>query len=400
MRLVCALFVFFHLHAFSCNSTSPPQYVIVDLGINSAFRNSRALGINDHGEVVGYWHGPLNRDDSDRRAFFWKAGTLTDIGTLGGTNSEAHDISEQGFVVGAAQTAGGDEHAFSWLASRAVKMVDMDGSPTGARRSAANSVVDYRASQGSPYQGWAAGSFTPPGSETRAASFSDLNRPTEPLFTVNTRVFADQPEFAGAGRVNGNVHARSGYTIVGARGIGRGKVHAFVQFQQAAQSPDRFRGNYSRPVFRDLGTLPGTDPADTDSEAYDVNRNEAVVGYSGVGGGRRHAFLNPGFRAPMVDLGTLHGGANSEARALTNAAQPLRIVGFSDRPGGGNHAVLWWGLVPYDLNGNRPDGTPLLYNNGEGRWELVEAHDINENGWIVGWGRFDGQERAFLLKPR
>ena len=32
-------------------------------------------------------------------------------------------------------------------------------------------------------------------------------------------------------------------------------------------------------------------------------------------------------------------------------------------------------------------------------WRLVRAEDINENGWIVGTGWFNGNRRAFLLTP-
>lgn len=39
-----------------------------------------------------------------------------------------------------------------------------------------------------------------------------------------------------------------------------------------------------------------------------------------------------------------------------------------------------------------------------GDWRLVEAQDINEDGWIVGWARYWNGEsydrRAFLLVPR
>jgi probable HAF family extracellular repeat protein len=32
-------------------------------------------------------------------------------------------------------------------------------------------------------------------------------------------------------------------------------------------------------------------------------------------------------------------------------------------------------------------------------WELLEATDINDAGQIVGYGRFQGRIRAFLLTP-
>jgi hypothetical protein len=36
---------------------------------------------------------------------------------------------------------------------------------------------------------------------------------------------------------------------------------------------------------------------------------------------------------------------------------------------------------------------------GDSDWTLNEAMAINESGQIVGYGRFEGQLKAFLLKP-
>jgi probable HAF family extracellular repeat protein len=215
-------------------------------------------------------------------------------------------------------------------------------------------------------------------------------------------VFVDNPSFSGGSRANG-VAVGTPYrlpVIVGAREVGQGIFHAFRQQTFYLQT---FKGGVhtSTPTtFRDLGTFHGTDSAHLNSEAFDVDSQGNVAGYSEVSDTRdgthlRHAFLYTGV---MLDLGTLPGGGNSEARALTDTATPTRVVGFSEfGPGTEHHAVMWYGLVPYDLNGDHPDHTPFVRSLG--RWELIEAYGINNSNWIVGWGRLDGEERAFLLRP-
>jgi probable HAF family extracellular repeat protein len=101
-------------------------------------------------------------------------------------------------------------------------------------------------------------------------------------------------------------------------------------------------------------------------------------------GGAIHAFLWPG-SGPLEDLGSL-GGLNSFARAINSSGQ---IVGKSGDAGGLTHAFLYIGSM-VNLNQLMPAGSG---------WELIEATDINDAGQIVGYGRFNGRIRAFLLTP-
>jgi probable HAF family extracellular repeat protein len=70
----------------------------------------RAAGINNAGQIVG----DQGADGSSApRAFLWSAGTVIDLGTLGGAGSEAHAINDSGQVAGSAHVDGnGIVHAF------------------------------------------------------------------------------------------------------------------------------------------------------------------------------------------------------------------------------------------------------------------------------------------------
>ena len=86
--------------------------VMVNLLPNSYLGGTgTAWDINDTGQVVGcYAVGPTSA-----HAFLWDDGDVTDLGTLGGTDSCAHAINEQGQIVGESFLANAPHpHAFLW----------------------------------------------------------------------------------------------------------------------------------------------------------------------------------------------------------------------------------------------------------------------------------------------
>lgn len=115
------------------------------------------------------------------------------------------------------------------------------------------------------------------------------------------------------------------------------------------------------------------------SSARGINNNGDVVGrlINEGNGTDWHASLSQG-GGGMQDL----GGSLSTAYDINNAGL---IVGES-----GGHAVLWEHSQLKDLNSLIPA------NSG---WVLQNARAINNKGQIVGKGMFNGQTRAFLLKP-
>ncbi len=71
---------------------------------------SRANGINDSGQIVGFSDLP----NGQRRAVRWQNGVMVDLGTLGGGASEAAAINMSGQIAGTSGTADGASRAFRW----------------------------------------------------------------------------------------------------------------------------------------------------------------------------------------------------------------------------------------------------------------------------------------------
>jgi probable HAF family extracellular repeat protein len=86
---------------------------VIDLGTLGGAR-SEARAINDSGQVAGFAYLDGN---SATHAFLYSGAGLADLGTLGGRNSMAFGINRTGQVVGESQTSGnGPQHAFLYSA--------------------------------------------------------------------------------------------------------------------------------------------------------------------------------------------------------------------------------------------------------------------------------------------
>lgn len=297
---------------------------------------TQAYGINDEGQVVGL--SKLNAQVY--HAFFWDGGTMTDLGTLGGPQSSAVDINNAGQVVGSSHVSSGKTRAVLWQDGVMQNLGTIGGDSSGA--SGINSAGQVVGSD----------SFT--GAYSRA--FLWQNGSMQLLGTFGGHSSADDINDAAQ--------------VVGASSTGgpSPQTHAFL---------------WQNGAMQDLGSLAGES-----SRAHAINNAGQVVGESLaslVSPFPIHAFLWE--HGAMQDLGTL-GGNFSYAYDINDKGQ---VVGFSTNAAGIGHAFLWENNMMKDLNGLIP---------ADSGWVLVEARAINKRGQIAGYGRINGQVRAFLLTPR
>jgi probable HAF family extracellular repeat protein len=126
------------------------------------------------------------------------------------------------------------------------------------------------------------------------------------------------------------------------------------------------------------------------SVAVAVNITRQVIGDVQLPGGRQRGFVwTPS--GSMQELSVFPGDEASAARDINDAGI---IVGSSWRsdpvqPRVIARAVAWVNSTISDLN--------TLIDDPD--WTLESAQAINEAGWIVGTGTFQGHPHAFLLKP-
>ena len=352
------------IHRFSVKGTSSnqvcngwasmrvPGYNVVDLGtlpVAAGGRYVEAWDINNTGQVAGISNmTPSGWSSTFKHGYLYSAGTMKDLGTLGGFISEAAGIGRLGHVVGNSLTNSGYAHAFVWTAG---SMKDLGVLP-GHYESYAFGVND---------SGYAVGYSTSGSTDEKAFVYSAGVMKNLGVLTGGTR--------SRAAAINSLGHVVGYSTLSGYR------EHAFV---------------HSDGTMKDLGTIGGN--AAGNSRAVDINDKGQIAGTSTVGADLSvmHAFLY--MNGSFQDLGTLAGYPFSYARGLNGNGH---VVGFAaateDRfTGDQKRAFLYRDGRLLDLNDAIAPGSA---------WTLLQANAINDSGAIVGTGKINGETRAFLLTP-
>ena len=339
--------------------------------------NSQAFGINNQGQVVGnadYGTGP-----GQQHPFLWSsAAGMIDLGVLpGGGSGRAYAINDSGKVTGFTDNTDYDEAAFLWTPNtpngNTGVMADLGG----------NTDSDWSWGMAINAAGFVGGD-----SEGGPSSPYGYNHVQQVIWTAPNTFINLYPKIYNVPPLNGGTFSPpQGITGINAtqavgwygKSGGLGGLGGFV---------------YTDPTGAFTGTSGTIAPL---GFTYPLAINAGgtmIVGYDGdlAAGGYRRGFAQVG--GSVISMGTL-GDTTSWSEALAVNA--------------GNQAVGWYSLSsytgPYDAfiwdstNGMRDLNTifaPVL----PAGFVLQEATGINDAGYICGYGtNAAGQTDAFLLKP-
>jgi probable HAF family extracellular repeat protein len=367
--------------ASSGEDTRQVQYAMKDLGTLGGALGSSAHSVNDKGWVAGVAN---LTGDTVEHAALWRGGVVTDLGTLGGDNSNADFPvkNDNGLIVGFAQTSSVDPLGENFCTFACTSSGDAcDGSNHSCRgfrwRSGVTEALrtlggNNSAALGANNRGLVVGIAENNMQDPDCASPQVLDYEAVVWREHAVRELRPVP----ADLIGAAIAANDNDEIVGATGmcgsgpgIGPIFVHAVLW------------KNY---LPTNLGNLGGA----FNNVAYAINNRAQVVGASDLAGDNAaHAFLwQDGL---MSDLETLPGDVLSVAFGINDRGQ---VVGQSCDVNSNCRAFLWQNGVMTDLN-------TLTAGSGSAL-SLMVATDINSRAEIVGTGmNQSGEPFAFLAIP-
>jgi probable HAF family extracellular repeat protein len=322
-------------------ASAQSSYVVDDLGVLPGDDSSVAWAINENGDVVGWSMGPAGT-----RAFLYTTtGGMVALSALPGRpRSLARDINDAGVIVGSANAGGTDlGHAVRW---------------------SGGSVRDLGAlGTGSFSEAWGINNL----GEVVGWSYSDGGNG---LTGVHGFIYSD-----AAGLVDLTPESDTGYAedindagqVTGYRTASGGVYHAF-RWQEGA--------------FADLGVLSGM----AHSFGWAINESGQVAGSSSSASGNTERLFRFTDGAGLENLGGT--GEHNVAWGISASGEVVGTRGQS-----GKRAVLFT-----DAGGLRDLDTLI---DGSLGWVILSAHDINDDGEIVGYASnsFTGQTHAVRLRP-
>lgn len=309
-------------------------YEAVDLGTLGG-STSDAFGVNDLGEVVGIAGAP----NFESRGFLWRDGTMHPIPTFGGSTSAAFGINNQSQVVGYATLDNNQRRAFLYDDGVMTNLGTLGGNASTALAINEAGVVVGHSLDGAGVQNafvWQSGVMTAlPGLGGSTAEATAINESN---------------------------------LIVGFASSAAGSTLAVYW---------TFDGS-------EWTIHPVSDITSSFYKAFGVGDDGTIIGqFLNTGSAQVRAFS--WFDEESTDLGLLAGNF-STAKAMNSTLIVGSGSGFTSLP----QAIAFQDGDILNLNDR------LRYSDD---WVLNDARAINSEGWVAGSGRHQGVNRAFLLRP-
>ena len=355
------------------NTPAPAVYTILDLGtLGGSF--SLAYGINDNGQIDGFSTLP---GDTVQHSFVIEKGVMTDLGTLGGANSESFaNLNNAIQVAGTAETAVTDPNNENFCSFGTnlicLGFIWQNGIMTPLRTLGGTNGQAAAINDSGQVAGYSETSTADPSCpapqvlQFRPTVWTAGHAKALPLYPGDTEGAAFWMNNSGE--------------VVGASGV---CAPYDPRYALPLQPRHAVVWRDGKPV--DLGNLGGQ----FQNAAFAINDLGQIVGGSDIAGETyQHAFLWQNGR--MTDLGTLPGDVVSAAVAINNKGQ---VTGVSvDASGQNLTAFLWQNGVMYDLNNLVYGNTPLY---------LLHGFGINSAGEIVGFAvnTNTGEVHGFFATP-
>lgn len=324
----------------------PVLYNVFDLGMPDGFDSSHALDINNQGQIVGF----VKQGSSQRRGFLYENGVLSIVTVEGRQTSEVAAINNNGVMTGQVRDAFVASKTLGFVKGNSIEItfapLDTGNSIILHDINDAGVVVGESTTVSS--SGWRAFRWEN-GTVTNLGALNDDD-------DVPTSVTSVAYGINTSGQITGSFQASA------------------LPFRQPAFL-------YENGAMTDIGILPGYYAAN----AYGINDAGVIVGEAVGSGNTFVAFKYE--NGQMISLGALNGWRTA-AYDINNHGVIVGIaaVGMPQS----SVAFIYIDDQMIDLN------TLIPADSG---WHLLHANAINDLGQIVGWGLFNGQERAFLLSP-
>ena len=323
--------------------------------------STRAYGINNHGVVCG----KSFTTDNDDIAMLWSSSRgTTQLPSLSpGSETSAWGINDAGLISGFSKTAAGDKHGVQWDSDLAI--IDIG--------TLINQKTGVSAKESESYGISSTGSITGlagiPNDSGNATPFHAIvfdGSTLTDLGTLNTTSPEHQYGYSIAYNMNS-----AGKTI----GIAHDNAWNF------------------RPIIHDSAT--GISELAIDQNFSGGEWYATTINDSGMIGG--HVIRSNGTTSPYFwqhrdstpqQIPMLQAYPNGEIYSMNDRGQMVGIM-WGEGDESTEHAFIFdTAFGVRDLNDFLPP------NSG---WVLSYARDINQNGQIVGSGKYNGAERGFLL---